>query len=1227
MRRRGLLLGLALTGATVLALALWLNSHASLRWLLDRTAAALPGELQVSHAEGSALGPIDLRGLHYRSPELDVRLEHVRLDWRPWQLLRGRLRVQQLQLDSLQVRFHDRPRTGNPTDLPPLLVPLPVEIVSASVTDSRIFQANLARPVHLDQIDLRGRLDRNTLRLDALAIHFDSMALDIRGDIEPVGQYPLAISLDWSVDRAALPPLRGTATIAGNIRQLDIDALIQQPRGGRFQGQVTQPLSKLRWQGDLNLQALNLQTLDARLPALVLTGMGRLDGNLNELRLHDSRFSTRLPQTGPLHARLNLRVVDRVLILDESLFRFEHSGTRLWLSGRLDGQSRPLQMTARARWTDFQWPLTSRPIIRSAAGRLQASGSPDDWRFRLTEGQIDYRQLHADKLQAHGRGDSRHVRLEDLQARLLEGRIRGQARLDWSPALRWQAKLNGADLNPAAYPHALTTPLHGKLALALQSRGTLQDDRLEARLQLLKLDGTVRQQPLSGKGRLHLLDRRLALDDITLKYADTMLHTHGSVGDDWDLRWQLEAADLAPLLPTASGAFESSGHLSGPRQTPVIKARLVASNVHLDTRLAIKSLQSKLDIDLQGIKPSALQLTASKLHYRQFRLDRLQLDGQGNRGRHRLRAEARHGDDRLSLLLAGRFDADQHWRGALQQSALTSKTTGNWQQQAPGQLDVARHHFSLTPTCWVNRQARLCGRADQQDKHNWRTGFDLQQVPLALFQPLLAPRFRLYGQLNGNGQLQMRQGELGDSRLKLTVEQGGLDYRDAERVTPVLQFSRADLSLGQDADGDYLLSSGLDFSPGGRLQARARLRPVAGQWPSHWPLQGRLQLKTSQLDLLRVLYPQLGEISGLFSADLQLQGNLAAPRLRGELGLRQASIGVLPLGITLEDIDLRIQSPRARELVLHGQLVSDGGTLALDGQIHLNGQQGWPGQLHIRGDHFRAVNLETARVLISPDIAIRKQGQHLDITGSVTIPAADVRSVDMPGSVPLSSDVVFVDEDKTPSRSSSARAPLQVHSRIDIILGEAVHFRGYGLKGRLAGTLRVADEPGQITTGLGDLHIVDGRFSAFGVDLNIDIGRILFTGGAITDPGISATATRKAGTVTAGVRIRGPLRDPVLSVFSIPAMPENEALSYLLFGRRMSDTGFANEDFNRPGGHTSPLSLGTFLSPRTYVDYVVGVLSPTSIMRMRFKLTERWELQTESGPTHTAADAVYTFEK
>lgn len=89
----------------------------------------------------------------------------------------------------------------------------------------------------------------------------------------------------------------------------------------------------------------------------------------------------------------------------------------------------------------------------------------------------------------------------------------------------------------------------------------------------------------------------------------------------------------------------------------------------------------------------------------------------------------------------------------------------------------------------------------------------------------------------------------------------------------------------------------------------------------------------------------------------------------------------------------------------------------------------------------------------------------------------------------------------------------------------------------------------------GQINIPDGRFHAYGQDLIVRKGELLFSGPP-DQPLLNIEAIRNPDAteddVIAGVRVTGSADQPKAEIFSDPVMSQQEALSYLLRGQGLS---------------------------------------------------------------------------
>ena len=97
--------------------------------------------------------------------------------------------------------------------------------------------------------------------------------------------------------------------------------------------------------------------------------------------------------------------------------------------------------------------------------------------------------------------------------------------------------------------------------------------------------------------------------------------------------------------------------------------------------------------------------------------------------------------------------------------------------------------------------------------------------------------------------------------------------------------------------------------------------------------------------------------------------------------------------------------------------------------------------------------------------------------------------------------------------------------RVGIDLGNDFRVRGRGLDTRINGKLTVEGGPslGDLPRLVGTVNTDHGTFRAYGQDLQIESGRIVFTG-PVTTPALDIVALRSNLDIRVGVRIYGNFR-------------------------------------------------------------------------------------------------------
>jgi translocation and assembly module TamB len=257
------------------------------------------------------------------------------------------------------------------------------------------------------------------------------------------------------------------------------------------------------------------------------------------------------------------------------------------------------------------------------------------------------------------------------------------------------------------------------------------------------------------------------------------------------------------------------------------------------------------------------------------------------------------------------------------------------------------------------------------------------------------------------------------------------------------------------------------------------------------------------------------------------------------------------------------------------------------------------------------------------------------------------------GVVAPTEDLVIVGQ--APPQKKSAAYPVQ--GQIVIRLGDAVHLSGMGFTSSLAGGLNLRLTPNQPVAAQGELRLVDGRYRAYGQDLQINPGRLVFVG-PLTDPGLAVRAERTVDSTTVGLNIAGTLMHPKTTVFSNPSVSESDALSLLITGRSLNDAsmsdgsmikdaaiglgiaqgdsvlrdlgqrfGFSGLGLDTTGGlDGTRLSLGKQVNDRLFVRYAVGVFNGVGELITRYRLSRLFSIELTTSPEASGGDLIYQIK-
>ncbi len=1242
-----LLLILLMAGSTV-------STEIGLRGLLVLAGRVLPGQLSVGSVSGHLLGPLRIERVRYEDGPLKITLALGEFDWQPAALFDAALTVNRLHVDGLELQLPPGEKTApaatsEPLTLPDIRLPLAINIHDLQGRDIRILPAG-AEPIVIDAVSLKARAEADGLTLEILEIRAPQGEARLSGRLNPTGGYPLQVQLDWHTRLPDHGTFTGQGQIEGELRERL--QLIQQVTGAAtldLSGEVRQPLDpQPAWSAQAKLDVTDLKPFVPNLAGKPLTVQLDAKGVLARFE-GQGEINTALPELGPATLKFTATGDEQALKLDE--LRLTATGRPLTLNAKGDLQFAELRFNASGQWQALVWPLTGPAQVESAQGDFAAEGTPKDYRFQLAA-EVQGPDIPKGRWTLAGQGSDQAVREVKLNGQTLEGVIQGNADVAWLPTVRWQTELTGTGLNPGVQ----WKDAPGKLNLRLKSDGGLEGAGLRANLLLEELAGTLSGQAVRGNADVRVQDQNLTIKTLRLDAGDARLEADGSLAERWDLRWQLNAPQLKSLVPGFSGTIASSGNLSGPRDRPAVVANFTVQNLRQgDTQ--IQQLRGQVNMDISGARRSQLKVSGEGLTLGGQNWKSLTLDGSGTPAAHDLKAELAGEPGRFLLALAGSLQtASLLWQGRVTQLSARDTVAGNWSLDRPVPVRASAKAASLDAACLSSAPTRVClqGQWEQSGAFNGR--MQLSNLTPDRFKPLLPQGMSLATHVGGEATASGKIGGALQGKLNLTIAPGSFSMTTNGQP---MRLTLRGGALRFDTDGRTASGQArLDLAQTGQLQLDLQAQDPFGAAR----LNGKFDATITDLSLVSAFVPQVQDVSGRLRANINFAGAVPRLVLRGDIRLENAGMTVPPAGIKLQNLQFSAVSTGQGPLQLSGSVRSAPGQLQLNGTVD-------PLQprfdLTLQGENFQVLDTTDMQIQISPDLKFEITRQQARIDGTVTIPKAHLRpGGERPGAVRPSADVVLVNG--ADSAAPAKPTGFEIFARVRVILGNDVHLETPAFKGRLQGNLVVEETPQLAPRGTGSIEVVAGDYRIFGEAIQIQRGRLLFSSSPLDNPGLDLRVARQVqgssttgGAITAGAQIRGTLRQPRVTLFSEPSMPDSSILSYLVLGRAPGGGGSGGEsallfkaanamglggggalarnlgdalgldslELGGNGGSDTALMLGKYLTPDLYVGYGVGLLNAVNTFNVKYRLNRRLAFELTNSDRGTGADLIYIIER
>lgn len=1196
--------------------------------------------IRASGVRGNLVDGVQIAALDIGHERVDIHVEDISLRIAPHALLLQQVKVEDAVIGSARVEVYSAqhpPESGTPLRFLP-------SFLRISTRAAQLRSATVVLPGHhvINASRLRSDLLLTSRHLSLRHAFADGGYFTAAGSFDLGAAEPisLAADVDWTLEFADRAPWRGHARAAGDLEELQVSAEQVAPVKATVEGKALALTHQAHWQARLRSAHIDFRALhpSANIAASDITLDVR--GDLQGMQVEGTLRPTTLP-TGVLHVRARGPYPTRHVQIDELKVDADgdvHVDARLAMD--LTGSEPALDLAGTAR--NFRWPILGEAVVHSAASSFSLAGAKLPYRFSV-RGDARIPKLPAFEADASGLLYAGHLQVESANAGWIHGQVQAQGSLAWTDGEPWNFDFRAKDLDPAA----LSPDWPGRIGLAASLTGRGLGSDADVDLHLQQAQGTLRNSPLKASGRIRRQGSTLGFEHVIAHLADAQLQVDGTWGNPRDLRIELDAPHLDRVVPGLEGGIKVGGRIAGPRGTARLNGTLTGHDLAYSL-LTMESVHAGIDLDLSDRRDSQLDFTARSVSYRGQGLGTVKAGLEGRASNHRFTIDSAGGLIDLHAAISGSYDP-KGWRGTISKLDLRNTDIVNVHLQSPAGISASAEAARLEPLCLLGTGERVCVQG------NWlrRGPFDLQAqgsgIPLRAIGANFPTRPDYSGLLGFD--LQAQGTSLMDLTGHLTAElaEGRLRYklpsgRDAELM---LGNGNARIIASPEQVTAQLHITATEQS---QLDVSLAGRRAAGQNLWQTPVSGEIHTQAHELGFLAVMVDQIDRSVGAMNADFSVSGTLGAPRLDGTIQLHDGELDFYQFNLLMRAIEARID-------VSGTQVKLSGSSKIGEGTANIDGQMDWQddkpmGQFRLKGSRLTLVNVPELRADASPDLSFRIDGRRIDVSGTVTIPYARIKPADLTGAQLASGDEVILGQ-----QNSEENLRLQVYTDVRLVLGPDVTVDTYGLTGRLTGSVAAASDPSGTARGSGELQIADGKYAAYGRLLDIERGRLIFNGGLVSDPAVDLRAVKVFPDVKAGVNVRGKLRNPQLSFFSDPPLPQSQIVSVLVAGGTLEslqksgtqqvgqarnellaqgsaivaqqigarlgveDVGLESDTLNQ-----TSLVLGKFLNPRLYVSYGISFSEALNTVKLRYTLTDRWTFKIEAGENRSA-DLVFTIER
>ena len=727
--------------------------------------------------------------------------------------------------------------------------------------------------------------------------------------------------------------------------------------------------------------------------------------------------------------------------------------------------------------------------------------------------------------------------------------------------------------------------------------------------------------------------------------GDNTIQISGRATSPFDLTWNIDSKNLKQILPELAGSLLVKGKLQGTIDNPIINATGDAKNIKFqDFSLQSGDFSASTNNGVYRIKGDLAQLKNAD---QTVKAAKVELNGTIEN--HAITASVDHSEAKVNLSANGGWQ-NQRWNGTIKTLKFADTKAGDWQLQKPSRVSLSQDGFTAENLCFSSDKTQACSTASFSKATGLTAKGSIQKTPLKLLKPFLPEGLTLFGDIEGSYDIKQNNGKP-SGIIKFTLPKNSFSFKGEDGEEQSFSYENAELKATIndrtiDAEAKFIITDRGNFSS----KARIVLSPENGRHT----IDGTANFDIPNIYFAQSFIPRSRGLRGAWNSSFTFTGLLSKPQITVKAKLKDGYLRLPEAGTEITDINLDLSADKPGVAVIKGKMFMGKGALNISGDVNLTDITKWKANVKISGKNIRFLNTNEIKATMSPDITLSLTPELISIDGTIEIPEADIRLKDIPEtSVDESTDTFVIGENKIGEKVTSVK----IRPNVLVKLGDKVRMDAFGLQAKLSGDVNITHNRSDILAN-GSLRVQDGKFQAYGQDLAINNGRLIFNGSPRL-VGMDIRATRTIDTQVVGIHLGGTLLSPKSTLFADPGLSEDsEILSYLLTGNSLSSasgqqsalllsaarglgvtgsgsiiqqigSAFGLDDVNivtKDDLRKSELALGKRLGSRLYVRYLIGLFDQTQKIAVEYRINRFLSFETQITADDFGLDFIYEIE-